>query len=140
MFLTYTLVFLLSTLNINTQKFECTNYKDPSQMNDKEYLIEFSKGNCSPIMVIPPFTGVRLYLHITDCEEFKRNDPKTFRTCGWTHCSRKKWEIWKSVPKSEYPLWISNLLSPMSMLSPLEWTSNCFAALINVKVDFEKDP
>ena len=26
------------------------------------------------------------------------------------------------------------------MLSPLEWTSNCFAALINVKVDFTKDP
>jgi hypothetical protein len=26
------------------------------------------------------------------------------------------------------------------MLSPLEWNSNCFAALINVKVDFTKKP
>lgn len=31
-------------------------------MTDKEYLIEFSKGNCSPIMVVPPLTGVRLYV------------------------------------------------------------------------------
>lgn len=28
----------------------------------------------------------------------------------------------------------------MSMLSPYEWNSNCFAALINVKVDFTKKP
>ena len=26
------------------------------------------------------------------------------------------------------------------MISPLEWNSDCFAALINVKVDFSKKP
>ena len=60
--LTYLIVLLSMIYNIKTKEFECTNGKDPSKMTDKEYLIEFSKGNCSPIMVVPPLTGVRLYV------------------------------------------------------------------------------
>ena len=133
-------ILLLFLQCLQGQNFECTNGRDPAAMSDKEYLIEFSKGKCSPIMVVPPLTGVRLYVHITDCEVFRKNNPETFKTCGWTHCEKNAWEIWKSVPKSEYALWISNLFTPMSMLSPYEQNSNCFAALMNVKVDFTKNP
>lgn len=29
-------------------------------MNNKEYLIEFAKGPCAPLLIVPPLTGSKL--------------------------------------------------------------------------------
>lgn len=39
-------------------------------MSEKEYLIEFSKGPCSPIIIIPGLTGTKLIVEI-NCEELR---------------------------------------------------------------------
>ena len=60
----YLLKIILITLSIINSLFAnyCLNGKDPNTLTNKEYLIEFSKGNCSPVIIIPPLTGVRLYI------------------------------------------------------------------------------
>lgn len=118
--------------------FECTSGKDPSQMSKKEYLLAFSQGACSPTVIIPALISTKLYVQILDCEKFKNDLPQIFDQCGFTHCSKKAYEIWKSVPESEYPLWFPNPLSPMSIFTAKAKRGMCLAQLISLKIDFSK--
>lgn len=58
------IVYLL--LGIIKSDFICTNGKNPNVLTTKEYLIEFSKGPCAPLIIIPPLTGSKLVVKI-DC-------------------------------------------------------------------------
>ncbi len=44
----------------NLPQFYCTNGKDPSLMKNKEILIEFSQGPCSPLMLVPGIMATRM--------------------------------------------------------------------------------
>ena len=131
-------IFLtLYIIKTTISKFECLNGKDPIKMSNKEYLKEFSKGPCSPFMVIPCFTGSKLVLAI-DCEILKKENNKIFNICGFTHCNKKFYEFWKNVPKKEYILYYPNFFSPVNIYSPFKKPGNCFAEFMKVKVDFTK--
>ena len=60
------ILVLFIIIIITTFKQESTNYCingiNLKYLNNKDYLIEFSKGNCSPVIIIPPLTGTRLYI------------------------------------------------------------------------------
>lgn len=136
----YVLIFLIHALLQSTSKFafECTNGKDPKKMSKKDYLIEFSKGPCSPAIFLNSLLGMRLSIQILDCQSFKETYSEEFKNCGFTDCSKKQNEYWKKVPKSEYFLWIPDPFSPMSIVSLTKKNGNCFASLFLRKIDFSK--
>ena len=137
------LILLLLILNFNiilTQEegtFECTNGKDPSSLTNKEYLIEFSKGKCSPFVLVPPMTGTKLRLFI-NCEVLKRENLEIFKSCGWNSCKKNRFEFWKSVPKNEYPIWNAPILGPLTWFSPFKNSGECFSNFFKLYVDFKK--
>ena len=130
----YLIIFYI--LFLTKSDNECINGKDPSLLSEKEYLIEFSKGGCSPFIIVPSMTGSKLVVQI-NCKILKKENFEIFSTCGWTDCEKKYYEFWKSVPEEEYDLWYPNMNSPMNMFSPFERPGNCLAILIKLKVNFK---
>lgn len=119
-----------SSLTIND--FVCTNGLDPRIMTTKEYLIEFSKGPCSPFIIIPPLTGSKLVVKI-DCEKLREKNPQIFKTCGWTTCDKNdNLESSESRPKTEYKLWISDFESPIAFLTLYPEVSLCFSRFFGI--------
>ena len=108
-------------------------------MTNKEYLIEFSKGNCSPVIILPALTATKLMVEI-NCQELKTYNNKIFKTCGFTQCKKEFWEFWKHVPQKEYLLWLSELFTPVSALTLWTSVSDCLASFMSLKVDFDKRP
>lgn len=130
-------LIIFSLLLMTKSENECINGKDPSKLSEKEYLIEFSKGVCSPFIIVPSMTGSKLIAQI-DCEVFKKENLEVFQTCGWTDCKKEIYEFWKNVPDEEYILWYPNASGPMNLFSPFEQPGNCLASLIKLNVDFNK--
>lgn len=89
-------------------------------------------------MLIPGVMGTKLVAEI-DCEELKTHENETFRECGWTDCSKSRFEVWKKVPKKEYELWIPSITSPMSLFTLSSNASLCFAHLIKPHLDLDQD-
>lgn len=127
----------LFLLKFSLTLYECTNNKDPSSLTNKQYLKAFSKGPCSPFLIIPCLSGSKLVLKI-DCKVLKKENPKIFETCRWTNCEKKPYEFWKSVPEKEYNLWYPSPTSPLSIFSPLNAQGKCFASFMKLEIDFKK--
>jgi hypothetical protein len=117
----------------------CLNGKNPSQLTLKDNLIEFAKGKCSPVILVPDFMGTKLVVKIT-CEKLRLNNPSLFRTCGWNACRNPDSDFTLNIPKPEYVIWIPDRLSPMSVFSQYEHTGLCFAGLLKTTVDFGAVP
>lgn len=81
----------LDKLNKMPSNF-CVNGKDPTIMTNKQYLREFSKGPCSPNVILPGLLSTKLLVTI-DCQELKSFDPTTFNLCGWNSCSKRIFEV-----------------------------------------------
>ena len=128
------ILFLINL--IKSEDFICTNKKDPSTLSNKEYLKEFSKGKCSPFTITPGLSSTRLVVLI-NCPVFKKNYQDVFTLCGFTDCEKRFYEFWKTVPKSEYILWMAGV-GPLDMFSIYEKTSMCLSFFLGIKVDFSK--
>lgn len=128
------LVFLIHLLHADN---ECLNGKSPKALNKKEMLKEFAKGPCSPFILIPGVLSTKLIVEI-DCPVLKNENFEIFSACGWTDCTKTKMEFWKSVPKSEYQMWIPSYTSPMDIFSFSVKSSQCWAKLIHQNIDFTK--
>lgn len=115
----------------------CTNLRDPKTMTRREYLKEFARGPCSPIILIPGLTASKLVVQI-DCEELRSHDPETFSICGWNTCQKSAYEFWKTAPEKEYELWVPGIFSPMSIFSLTERPNFCFFRLTSFNFDFSR--
>ena len=121
----------------SAKRFVCTNGKNPTSLSHHENLMEFSKGPCSPIMILPGlFTSV-LTVEI-DCPTLKSQNPEVFKACGWTDCTKKALELWKSVPDKEYRLWIPPLTSKLNIFTLDEKANECFAKFFKLDLDPSK--
>lgn len=106
-------------------KWKCTNGKDPLFLSIRAYMIEFGKGPCSPIVLLPGMLASILQVQITDCEAFRQANPTTFAACNWTTCAGGP-----NSPASEYRIWAPDPNTPMNVLSSVEIEKQCFAGLI----------
>lgn len=119
----------------------CLNGKEYLKMTKKETLLEFAKGPCSPLMLVPGVLATKLVIEI-DCEELQKNDEELFNQCGWNTCEKEgiqKLKFWKSVPEKEYNLWIPNLNSPLNIFSIDEKSNLCFSKLFKPVIAFERN-
>lgn len=73
-----------------------------------------------------------------DCPTFRKENPLTFKACGWTHCEKHFWEIWKHAPLKEYNMWIPELLNEVSIFTFSEKNNLCWAFFSRVFLDFSK--
>jgi hypothetical protein len=70
-------------------KNKCVNGKDVDKLNAKDYLREFAKGPCNPVINVPAMTSGRIMLDMV-CSQAKTNYAKTWETCGWfVPCNKK---------------------------------------------------
>jgi lecithin-cholesterol acyltransferase len=106
---------------LGATQFLCTNGKDPKTLTNQQYITEFAKGDCNPIVILPGIAGSKLIVEI-NCQEFKDNNKAAFSACGWSSCSFL-------APKSEYKMWIPETLAPMSVSLPSSGARKCFAAV-----------
>lgn len=85
-----------STENANEKwNFErniCTKGKEFTEEQNREYLLEFAKGPCTPLVLVPGIGGTKLMVQI-ECNEFLHNHQIVFEQCGFTHCHKKSWEV-----------------------------------------------
>ena len=133
----YIILIILSYFISLSQSFVCTNGKDPKTLSKKEILLEFSKGRCSPILLVPGLIATKLSIKI-DCETFKEKNNKFFTDCGWTDCKKEIYEFWKTVPKTEYNLWFPEIGSPISIITTSKRENICWANFIKQEIDFTK--
>lgn len=107
---------------LNESKWACTNGVDPSTLSKQEYVKAFAAGPCNPAVVLPGIAGSKLIVQI-DCKKFKEKNPSTFKSCGWSKCSKLL------GPKSEYKMWIPNPLAPMSIMIATSGPRKCWTGL-----------
>lgn len=108
-----------------TNEAENSCLKDPkATKTPKDQLESFVQGDCAPIIFVPGLMATRLVVEI-DCEVLNEYHPEIMEACGWKTCS---WSLWSKKPSTEYTLWISSVLTPMSMLTITNNT--CFGRLI----------
>ena len=117
----------------------CTNGKTASSLSHKAYLDEFNKGPCTPLIVLAGITGTKLQLTI-DCQTLRSNHPDIFTSCKWTTCDPKSSSSVTSVPKSEYTLWVPDMISPFSLTNPSKESSRCFVGLFGMDVIPNSNP
>ena len=110
-------------------KHACYDGKDPILWDTKRKLEEFAKGPCSPAVLLAGIGGSTLRVMV-DCPKLLLNSPEVFPICGWTGCGAKD-----KKPDSEYQIWVSAPVSPMSILSPEEKNKDCFAAFFAASYD-----
>lgn len=96
--------------------YECTDGVDPSTMTVKQYIKVFRKGPCSPAMVMAGIAATKLIISI-DCKKLRNNHPDYFEICGWSTCSES---ILGDSPRSEYQIWIPEIISPFSLVNPFK--------------------
>lgn len=118
----------------NDFKNVCTNGKTASKLTLKDYMTEFASGPCSPMVLLPGIMGSVLTVQI-DCPTLKANDPVTFGHCGWSTCPGDIGHSLESSPRSEYQLWVSGVGSPMTLITPTEYSKLCFGGLIQLVFD-----
>lgn len=80
------------TLKKKLKQNSCINGKNPDNMNHKQYLKEFAKGPCSPVMLIPGLLATKLMVKL-NCEILMKYNNETFKKCGWNSCSKGFWEV-----------------------------------------------
>ena len=115
-------------LNITRMdKFVCSNGTDPSKISKKEYLIEFGKGPCNPLMIVPGLYSSVLVVEI-DCPVLQREHPEIMATCGWNACQKESYEFWKEVPRTEYRVWIPGLTTPLNIFTFSKEKNTCWSA------------
>jgi len=112
----------------------CTNGKDASKLNLKDYMTEFAKGPCSPVILLPGIMGSVLQVQI-NCAQLKASDPTTFKECGWSTCPGEENYSITSSPSAEYQVWVPGVTSPMTIITPTESSKLCFGNLVQVNVD-----
>ena len=56
----------------------------------KKMMVEFAKGPCSPVLILPGVLGSRLMVEI-DCKVMKKYNSKIFNQCGWNACNKFFW-------------------------------------------------
>lgn len=117
--------------------YECLNGKNPKDLTEKEILIEFSKGKCSPFVIVPGLFTTKLVVEI-DCPVLKQEHKDIFNICGWNACSKKFYEFWKKVPRKEYWLWIPDIFGPMSIFQHHEEKNYCWVNIIKLAVNLDK--
>ena len=127
---------LAKNLGIDSKNI-CTNGQDPSKMKRAEYLLEFAKGPCSPVVMASGFMGSKIVVKI-DCQELRRNEPEVFSGCGWNSCEKHAYEFWKNAPNREYLAWIPDINSPISILTFTEKSNFCFVQLMKILIDLKK--
>lgn len=112
----------------------CTNGADPMKLSNRAYLAQFAAGPCSPVMLLPGILGSALRVSI-DCVKLRQADPSTFGICGWSSCPGDSHYTLESSPKVEYQVWVSDVLSPMSIVEPTEHTRVCFGEMMQLTFD-----
>ncbi len=112
----------------------CTNGKAVSKLGYKEYMAEFAKGPCAPVVLLPGIMGSVLQVKI-NCAQLRASDPTTFGVCGWTTCPGEEGHSLENSPYPEYQIWVPNLISPMTIVSPTTNSKLCFGNLIQVNTD-----
>ena len=122
---------------LKNPSFVCLNGKDPASLSLKQNLLEFSKGPCSPLIITPGLLSSVITVEI-DCQVLRKEHPEVFKTCGWNACTKKVWEIWKSVPEREYRLWVPGVMSPLSIFTINEGSNFCWAKLVKLHLDYSK--
>ena len=132
------LMLIFQTRLTKRNMFECTDGKDPSKMTKKEYLLQFSKGICSPVIIAPSLFDTKMIFEILNCVKFQQNYSDIFSVCGFTDCKKNPNEFWKKVPDSEYDLWIPYFSTTMSILSPFPKPGMCFARLVAKEINFNE--
>ena len=125
-------------ISLSICQFECLNGADPALMTKKEYLIQFSKGPCSPTMILPGITGTKIVAVIKSCQKLQQNYPDIFANCGWKGCSVAPDVTLTDIPNPEYILWFPKFGSPMSLLETDQKYGKCFSKLFIRKIDFTK--
>lgn len=115
-----------STL-LGASKNECTNGK--GNLPYGEYLKEFAKGPCTPVIVLPGIAGTKLMVNI-DCPTLKASEPELFATCGWSTCTPS---LFSTSPKSEYSAWVPDIISPITLVALGSKHKSCFAGILGVK-------
>ena len=114
----------------NYSDTSCINGKDPSDLTEKEQLIEFTKGPCAPVILVPGISASKLSVNI-DCQTLQSSSPEVFKACGWSTCS--KWKFWRSRPSTDYILWIADIMSPMSIA--FKSGNQCLGSLMQLDYD-----
>jgi hypothetical protein len=115
-----------------TTEHKCTGGQNPDDMTHGDYLEAFAAGPCNPAIFIPGIAGSKLRA-VIDCPILRSNNPTLFESCGWKSCDGR------SGPDSEYIIWIPDPLSPMSMITPLKKTRDCFTGIISLDSQFDED-
>ena len=118
----------------STNPNECTNGKPASSLSNKDYLNEFNKGPCTPLIVLAGITATKLQLKI-DCKTLRENHPDIFSTCRWTRCDSSIQGTTSSIPKQEYTIWVPDIISPFSLTNPSKDSSTCLVMLFGMEVD-----
>ena len=137
-------IVLLVACNIHVKQtnqqtggdFSCLNGKDPKSLTKKEILIEFAKGNCAPIILIPGLSGTKLYVEIKSCDKLRKDFSDLFSYCGFTTCPSIEGELLEGAPASEYKIWVPEILSPMTFFTTDERKNYCFVKFVKQNVDF----
>lgn len=133
-------------LNSNS-KYVCTNGHKSSSLTDKRYLLEFAKGPCSPVMILPGIAGSNLQVEI-DCPTLRENDPETFHACDWIRCHEDSLsdapvgpqpEENSIYPHKEYQIWIPAPFSPMTIFTLGHKGKECFSGLFHPEYNIESD-
>jgi len=109
-------------------KNACINNKDPKALSPKEQLLEFIQGPCQPVILIPGLLASKLSVKI-NCEELRTKNPEIFKSCGWDTCSSTS--ILANKPQSEYTVWISSLVGPLSLA--LDKTAQCWGNIMQLE-------
>ena len=118
----------------STPTYRCTGGKNPQTMDHAEYLREFIKGPCTPVIVAAGVSATKLIVEI-NCEELQKYGKAAFEACGWTSCA-KSFLFFGSVPDKRYKLWIPEILSPMTLTNPFtDSGQKCFSALAGFSIE-----
>lgn len=83
------MIILLLILNqyLSKKYYECTQGIDPKTLSHKKYLMEFSKGPCAPVIIVPALFSTKLQVKI-DCPVLLEKNRKIFEQCGWNACEK----------------------------------------------------
>lgn len=114
----------------NGRKNACLpSNRSPSQFTNRmEYLEEFTRGPCSPVLIVPGILGSKLRVKI-NCIRFYRNFPHIFKSCGWRFCK----SIFLFSPSKEYTIWIPGITGSSKgfFLKP----NSCLVELLYLRIN-----
>ena len=65
-----------------SNQYTCLGGKNPSSQSYRQYLDEFSRGPCKPVILVPGITGTRIQIEI-DYDLLKVEHPEIVKTCNW---------------------------------------------------------